>query len=427
MAHPCSVCGALRRKQGEGMCHRCWTRSPTRPLTQAENLLSTLDDPPGWLVDFASFAVERYCVERACVMVSAVGRLLHDGQSSQPQAVLERARHPGRSVGPLARLLEEFFVTEHLAFGLGHDAHLARGRRQRRVDAVPEPLRAAVASFADHLVRSRERARRAGTRPRADSTIEQSLAIVRDLGCFVAGERAKHDWSTVDMTDIEVFLCLQPANRRRRLQSSRQFFRWARQNKLVLVDPTRALSTTSRRGFIGQTLSLGEQRDVFRRWTLESDAHPHEALVGVMALLHAASSAELRQLRVDDFDRTQCTIRLGRRPHPVPLDPATAAVLNRCLVQRASLNTRNPHVIVTTQTKTRNTPASTAYLAHVLDAVNVSPKRLRATRLVDLVITLDPKVISEALGMRAEGLVNYLADHVDEGRLSNENSRTCGL
>jgi hypothetical protein len=91
--------------------------------------------------------------------------------------------------------------------------------------------------------------------------------------------------------------------------------------------------------------------------------------------------------------------------------------LARCLDQRASLGTRNPHVIVTTQTKTRSTPASPAYLCHVLDAAGVPPKRPQSTRIVDLVVSLDPKVVSEALGMKAEGLVDYLADHVDAGRL----------
>jgi site-specific recombinase XerD len=416
---PCSVCGELRRKKGEGMCLRCWTRSPTRPITQAENLVSELDDPPEWIVGFAAFASKRHCIARACVMLTAVGRMLCDGQPSQPQSLLERARRPGRSAGALARTLEEFFVAEHLAFGLDQDARLALGRRQRRVDAVPEPLRPAVAAFAEHLVRMRERARHAGTKPRADNTIEQTIAIVRDLAHFVANQRAKQDWAMVDVADIEAFLGLRPANRRRRLQSSRHFFRWARKNKIVLVDPTRDIPVTTRRGFSGQTLSLDEQRRLFHRWTVEDDVHPHEALVGMMALLHAASSVEIRQLRVEDFDQTRCRLRLGSRSRPVPLDPATALVVTRCLDQRASLGTTNPYVIVTTQTKTRSTPASTAYLCHVLDAAGVSPKRLRATRIVDLVITLDPKVASEVLGIRAEGLVDYLADHVDDGRLES--------
>lgn len=376
-----------------------------------------LDYPPVWLIDFASFAAERHCVDRACVMVGAVGRLLREDEPSHPQALLERARQPGRSAGALARTLEEFFVSKALAFGLDQEARLALGRRQRRVNAVPEPLRPAVAAFADHLVRARERARRAGTHPRADSTIEQTLAIVRDLALFVAADRSIEDWSTVDVSHIEAFLRAGPANRRRRLQASRQFFRWARKNKIVLVDPTRDLPAMSRRGFTGVTLSLSEQRRLFRRWTSDPDAHPHEALVGVMALLHAAGSNELRLLRVNNVNQARQTVRLGGRAHPVPVDPVTMTVLRRCLDHRTSLATRNPYVIVTTQTKTRSTPASSAYLSHVLDPAGVAPRQLRSTRIVDLVVSLDPKVASEILGMKAEGLVDYLADHVDDDRL----------
>jgi site-specific recombinase XerD len=330
---------------------------------------------------------------------------------------LERARRPGRSAGALARTLEEFLVGERLAFGLDQEARLAMGRRQRRVDATPSTLRPAVSLFAEHLVRCRERARRAGTRPRTDITIESSLAIVRDLARFVVDERAKTDWSTIEVGDVDAFLGLQPANRSRRVTALRQFFRWARKNKIVLVDPTSGLPAARHRGFTGQTLSLAEQRRLFRRWTLDESVDPREALVGILALLHAASNLELRKLRAADIDRRAGTIRLDGRPHPVPLDPVSGAALDRCLSHRASLGTENPHVIVTKVTKTRSTPASTAFMSHVLDAAAVAPKHLRSTRLVDLVISLDPKVVAEALGMNAGGLVSYMADGVDPARL----------
>ena len=47
------------------------------------------------------------------------------------------------------------------------------------------------------------------------------------------------------------------------------------------------------------------------------------------------------------------------------------------------------------------------------------PKTLRSTRLVDLVISLDPKVVAEALGMNADGLVSYLTDDVDTARIAD--------
>lgn len=66
----------------------------------------------------------------------------------------------------------------------------------------------------------------------------------------------------------------------------------------------------------------------------------------MLALLHAASSQEARLLRVDNIDQARCSVRLGERPHPVPLDPATWATLLRRLDHRAAQYTANPHVIL---------------------------------------------------------------------------------
>ena len=70
------------------------------------------------------------------------------------------------------------------------------------------------------MVRACERARRAGTVPRADSTIESALATIRDLARFLVDEQAKNDWATVQTADIEAFLNTQPSSRRRRLSTS---------------------------------------------------------------------------------------------------------------------------------------------------------------------------------------------------------------
>ncbi|WP_152990541.1 hypothetical protein [Sphaerimonospora mesophila] len=53
----------------------------------------------------------------------------------------------------------------------------------------------------------------------------------------------------------------------------------------------------------------------------------------------------------------------------------------------------------------------------------VPPRILRSTRLVDLVNTLDPKVVAAAFGMTAESVMIYLADQVDAGRLPPGNTR----
>jgi hypothetical protein len=44
---------------------------------------------------------------------------------------------------------------------------------------------------------------------------------------------------------------------------------------------------------------------------------------------------------------------------------------------------------------------------------------LRSTRLVNLIASLDPKLVAAAFGMRPEGVLHYLADHVDKSRLTS--------
>ena len=60
---------------------------------------------------------------------------------------------------------------------------------------------------------------------------------------------------------------------------------------------------------------------------------PTKYLVGLLALLHAASSLELRRLKVSDVNLEQRTDQAQAIiAHPVPLDPAQ--LRQRCSVPR---------------------------------------------------------------------------------------------
>jgi integrase len=386
----CTHCGQVKRHEGLGLCSACWQRRPERPFVRAAHLAARLTDPPGWLDGLVAHLAAGNGPARACTMITELGRLLEDEHSDHPQTLLERARRPGRSMGSLARALQDYFTEQGLALPTDQAERLA----------------------------ARQRARRAGTRPRTDHTVETALAIVRDLAQFLAGRRGKQDWALADVHDIEAFLVTVPKSRKRRLTVLRQFFRFARTQKIILADPTRGLAATAPRGFTGPAIALDQQRALFRRWITSPDAHPHEALLGILALLHGASSSEVRHLQVTDIDAGDRTIRLGKRPRPVPLDPASWQVLQRCLAHRGNQRTANPHVIVTKGTKAGRAPASTAYMSHVLDPCGVPPRMLRCTRLADLVNTMDPKLAAAAFAMNPEGIMIYLADRVDETRLN---------
>ncbi|MGV4926686.1 hypothetical protein [Streptomyces sp. BHT-5-2] len=78
-------------------------------------------------------------------------------------------------MGSFARALEDFFTQRGLALPADQAERLAAGRRKGRIDVVPEPLRPAVIAFDAARMRAQDRARRAGTRPRSDHTLETAL------------------------------------------------------------------------------------------------------------------------------------------------------------------------------------------------------------------------------------------------------------
>ena len=345
--------------------------------------------------------------------------MLRTDPHAQPTTLLEQARTEGRSIGTLAKVLEDFFTTHRLALPTDQPQRLADGRRARRVHAVPEPLRPAVAGFERSLLNEQDRARRAGTRPRADATLDKRLAQVRDLSRYLVG-RGIADWAQVDKTMIEDYLATHPASTASELAGLRQFFGFARRTKLVLIDPTADLRATKPRGFHGRTLSRGRQRELFTRWSEPAaTTPPNEALVGLLALIHGASADEQRHLQTGDIDHHRRTARLGRRPHPTPLDPATWTALTTCLEHREALGTNNPHILVTKITRSGRAAVSAYYLCHLLDPVDTSITALRSSRLLALTNSHDPNLIATTYGMSAEGVLAYFADRVDPTLLAD--------
>ena len=253
---------------GAGNVFACFQRRPDRAFVAGAGLAARLASPPDWLDGFIAHLAARLLAGPGRQLITALGRLLdEDGQPAHPQALIERARWPGRSMGPLARGLETFFTEHGLALPTDHAEQLAAGRRQRRIDAVPGPLRPAVDGFARSMLAARERARRAGTRPRSDHTIETALATVRDLALFLADERGKQDWALADVHDVEAFLATLPRGRKRRLTVLRQFFRFARSRKIILADPHPGPDRPRTPRVHRPDPCLDEQRELFRRWT----------------------------------------------------------------------------------------------------------------------------------------------------------------
>lgn len=413
----CRACGQWRLHQAQGLCDACYKLDPERLTRSAQRIADQLEHPPPWLLGYATWLAAATRADLGVAILSQLAPLLATGPVT-PQRLLERARRPGRSPGRLARTLEDFFVAHGLAVGLDLETERAEQRRQRRLEATPEPYRTLAVEFASNLVSAQHRARRAGTRPLTNRTIDQHLTAVRNLAHFLADQRPQlAGWEQVTRTDVDAYLATVRAARSY-LGGLMAFFSWARQGRRILADPTRGLRRQNSTGYQGRLLTAADQRQLLLRWTTKA-CHPNEAAIGMLALLHAASVSELRHLTVDDLDHAARSIRLGRRPHPLPLDPLTWESLADVLSHRTHVGATNPHLFVTIQTTRRQQPMSTTYLHTLLGPLGIGARQLRSTRLTALAVELDPRLVSAVVGMAdVRNALRYRPDHADEASLA---------
>jgi hypothetical protein len=369
---------------------------------------------PSWWDELTAFTAARHHPSGAVAILRATCRLLADDPAAGPQRLLACCAHDGST----SRVLTAFFTDRGLALPDDAQQQRAARRRGRYLEAVPALLATGVAEFQSALLDERERARRRGRRPLADTTVETKLRILRDLAVHLSASRPVTGGAEVTTADLEDWIARTPTGHHQLTYVLRGFFAWAKGRKLVLIDPARSLRLGPQPAFAGTIIDHHAQQALFHRWT-SAATRPHERLTGLLALLHAASNAQIRSLTTADMDSGRRTLDLAGRPFPAPIDPATWAALEACLAQRTALDTLNPHVIVTGATRTRDSAADSSYLTRLLYPARTTPSACRQTRLAHLVIDLDPKLTAAALGMNGGGLVRYLDDNIAHDRLQS--------
>src|SRR5258708_3774999 len=311
----CARCGEQRRNAWQGVCTGGSVAAPDRPFRYSAAMAGRLHPVPAWWDELTAFAAARHPPGGAIVILREAGRLLGADPDASPQQLLDRC---APATGTAGRALRAFFTSRGLTLPGDEKQRRAAARRRRHLDAVPDCLAAAVAAFNHSQLAEHDRAGRTRRHPQSNTTLETSRRIFRDLAAHLTPAGPVTGWSQVPTADLEGFLGHSPGNRHQKTYVLRGFFGWAKHRKLILIDPAAALRLGSQPAFTGTVLDAAAQRALFRRWA-GSTAHPHERLTRLLALLHAASSAQIRSLTTGDADYAQRTLSLAGRPFPAPL------------------------------------------------------------------------------------------------------------
>ncbi|MEW2160099.1 hypothetical protein AB0950_33265 [Streptomyces sp. NPDC007189] len=204
--------------------------------TRAAGWARRMPHTPLWWDAFtAHLKTHRHTFYAADALTHAA-RLVIDTGTADPHTLLT---HSARTSPWLSRPLTDFFHAHRLLdTPNGTKNPQAAARRERRIQAVPAPLRPAVRAFADALVAQRHNAERLGLRPNQLKTIEIRLDTVRDLALHIHAQ-GHPSWASVNVTDLEAFLARNPARRASWLAGLRQFLSHAHRTGLILHNPRR--------------------------------------------------------------------------------------------------------------------------------------------------------------------------------------------
>src|SRR3972149_5629807 len=179
-------------------------------------------------------------------------------------------------------------------------------------------------------------------------------------------------WSLVTLDDVHGYLV---GKGRFALQPAMAFFTWLRSRKCVGLPIACSLPKQPRLLRI-RLLSVEQVAERYRRWTT-ADAHPPEALVGLLALVHCLRSGELRTLELSSVvgrDRLRVGSRIVHLAEPV------AAALARYLAWRDERYAGpSTHLFVSRASRLHDRPVSRCWLhENVLDGISVASLRQTA-------------------------------------------------
>ncbi|UXY32405.1 hypothetical protein [Streptomyces sp. HUAS TT20] len=154
---------------------------------------------PSWWDAFTAHLKTHRHTFYAADALTHTARLVIDTGTTDPHTLVT---HSARTSPWLSRPLADFFRAYRLLDTPNDTENTqAAARRERRLQAVPAPLRPAVRAFADALVAQHQNAERLGLRPNQLKTIEIRLDTVRDLALHIHAQ-GHLTWASVSVTAL---------------------------------------------------------------------------------------------------------------------------------------------------------------------------------------------------------------------------------
>ncbi|MGH8918288.1 MAG: hypothetical protein ACRD0H_08125 [Actinomycetes bacterium] len=241
------------------------------------------------------------------------------------------------------------------------------------------------------------------SRPRAPETVQVALRAVHPT--LIGWSSRYHHLREVTRDDIlAVADSLKGTSRSQILSRLKSLFGHCRKKGSIFKDPTSRIRIGAHPQTMIQPLPPEDFQDATQHATT-----PLARLLVALAVVHAARTGAIRDLRLDDIDLGNHRLTIAGRPRP--LDDLTRQMILGWLAYRQKRwpNSANPHLIVNQQTAMEHGPMSKVSITAVFRGRHATIERLRANRQLEEALTFgpDPLHLAAVFGLDTKTAIRY--------------------
>ncbi|MCW2942393.1 MAG: hypothetical protein JWN00_5378 [Actinomycetia bacterium] len=241
------------------------------------------------------------------------------------------------------------------------------------------------------------------SRPRSPDTVWVYLRAVRPM-LATWSDRYDHLREVTRDDILATTDSLKGHERNHALSVLRSLFRHCKKNGTIFRDPAARIRVGEHPRKVILPLQPSEIEESVRAATT-----PLARLVLALAAIHAARTAPIREMQLDDVDLGNRRLAIAGRTRP--LDDLTHQVILRWLEYRQARwpGTANLHLVINQQTAMEIGPVSKVHITDAFRGQAATLERLRVHRQLDEALTLgpDPLHLAMVFGLDPKTAIRY--------------------
>ena len=323
--------------------------------------------------------------------------------------------------------LARFLIDNRLSHGADLSVSGYRGLAVSRIDTAPEPFRKGIELVRQAMIDERSYRMRTGERIVSERRIYDVTNQLVGWAIWMDAEGSV-SWQQLTPTAFRKRVrelgippggCSIPSHLGVLQAVLRELFA----RRLIFFNPLSGFRLPYPKDVLQRPLDDGAIGEWLRLFA-DDETDPVLRLGGLLVTLHGMSQAELRVLKLRDFDRRRRTLRLVGRGLTLELDPLSFDAI-ACYLRVRPKATRNEHLLVSARSRMTLGAVSSGFLDRRFHGIGLQTRAVKQHLIRQLATEDGALVAARYFGTRIEQVRAHLCQQTTLNRESKQEDTDC--